>query len=74
MGYSYRDSMFGPLATQLTVDLHAVSPVRPAAPSGLFGDDAAEAAFLAEVGGRGPDELGRMARSAALPPSHRIWE
>lgn len=73
MGYRYRDSKFGPLAALLSLDLHAVRPERPAAPTGLFGSDVAEAAFLAEVSGKTPDELGRLAR-LVLPPAHRIWE
>lgn len=73
MGYRYRDSKFGPLAALLSLDLHAVRPERPAVPTVLFENDAAEEAFLAEVSGKTPAELGRMAR-LVLPPAHRIWE
>jgi len=63
MGYTYRDSMFGPFSALLGLDLHAARPVRPAAASGLFGSDAAESAFLADISGKAP----RRARQDGAP-------
>ncbi|MDD9842845.1 MAG: hypothetical protein EB824_05130 [Thaumarchaeota archaeon S15] len=70
MGYWYRDSQSGPLASLLDIDLHAVE-LDGADPGSLF-PDGGEQAFLGEVRGKGHDELGRMARDAVIPGRERL--
>ena len=74
MGYSYHDGVFGPLAGLLGMDLHAVRPARAGEKPEPFADDAARSAFLAEVKGKSPEELGRMAREAVIEEMHRIYD
>jgi len=72
MGYRYRDSQSGPLATLLDVDLNAVE-LDAAEGASAFSDASEEAAFLAEVAGKGYDELGSMARDAVIPERERLY-
>jgi len=72
MDYKYRDSRSGPLASLMSIDLHAVELDAPAATDGLFPDTVAEGAFLEDVKGKGHDELGRMAREAVIPERERM--
>ena len=74
MGYSYHDGVFGPLAGLLGMDLHAVRPARAGEKPEPFADDAARSAFLTEVKGKSPEELGRMAREAVIEEMHRIYD
>jgi len=72
MGYRYRDSQSGPLATLLDVDLNAVETDAAGARERVSpGFD--EAAFLAEVAGKGHAELGRMARDAVISDRERLY-
>ncbi|RNJ73782.1 MAG: hypothetical protein EB833_02060 [Thaumarchaeota archaeon S13] len=68
------DGVFGPLAGLLGMDLHAVRPARAGEKPEPFADDAARSAFLAEVVGKSPEELGRMAREAVIEEMHRIYD
>ena len=74
MEYSYLDSEFGPLTTLLGMDLHAVRPARAGEKPEPFADDAARSAFLTEVKGKSPEELGKMAREAVIEEMHRIYD
>lgn len=74
MGYSYIDSDSGPLATQLGIDLHAVRPARAGEKPEPFADAAARSAFLDEIVGRNPEELGRIARNTVIEEMHRIYD
>jgi len=72
MDYRYRDSQSGPLASLMSIDLHAVELDASAATDGLFPDARSEGEFLAEVRGKGHEELGRMARDAVIPARERM--
>ncbi|MDD9808443.1 MAG: hypothetical protein OXU25_01240 [Thaumarchaeota archaeon] len=74
MGYSYHDSESGPLAGLMSIDLHAVRPARAGEKPEPFADDAARSAFLAEVVGKSPEELGRVAREAVIEEMRRIYD
>lgn len=74
MGYKYHDSESGPLAGLLGIDLHAARPARAGEKPEPFGDGAARSAFLAEVVGKGPEELGKMARNTVIEEIHRIYD
>jgi len=74
MGYSYHDSAFGPLAGLMSIDLHAVRPARAGEKPEPFGDEGARSAFLAEVKGKSPEELGRVARETVIEETHRIYD
>lgn len=71
MGYSYVDSDSGPLASQLGIDLHAVRAGEGPEP---FADAAARSAFLAEVAGKSPEELGKMARNTVIEELYRMYD
>ena len=74
MGYSYHDGVFGPLAGLMSIDLHAVRPARAGEKPEPFGDGSARSAFLAEVVGKSPEELGKMARETVIEEMHRIYD
>jgi len=72
MGYRYRDNQSGPLATLLDVDLNAVE-LDAADRERVFPTDAGEREFLERVRGKGPAELGAMARDAVIPERERLY-
>lgn len=71
MDYRYNDSESGPLASLMSVDLHAVE-LSGAGTGGLFPDAASERAFLEAVRGKSNAYLGRMARDAVIAEEDRI--
>jgi len=71
MDYEYNDSDTGPISALMGIDLHAVE-LGDQDPGRLFPDAASERAFLAEVSGRGDEELARMARDAVIPERARV--
>ncbi len=72
MDYAYRDSESGPLASLMSIDLHAVE-ISGAGTGGLFPDASAERAFLDEIKGKSHADLGRMARDAVIAEGDRIF-
>jgi len=72
MDYVYNDAASGPLASLMSIDLHAVELDGAAPPGGLFPDPASERAFLEGVRGVDLDGLGRMARDAVIPERERV--
>lgn len=71
MDYVYNDAISGPLASLMSIDLHAVEIGDPCAEN-LFPTSAKEQAFLEEVKDVPLVELGRMAREAAIAPRDRV--
>lgn len=71
MDYQYSDSESGPLASLMSIDLHAVE-LDGADGGSPFSDAGSERAFLDEVCGKGHDELGRMARDAVIGEGERV--
>ena len=72
MDYEYRDWESGPLASLMSIDLHAIEPDGDGAAGDIFPDAASERAFLEEVRGVDLDGLGRMARDAVIPGRERV--
>lgn len=72
MDYVYRDSESGPLASLMSIDLHAVE-ISDMGTGGLFPDAASELAFLAEIKGKSHADLGRMARDAVIAEGDRMF-
>ncbi len=70
MEYEFNDSQSGPLASDLTLDIHAVRPAQSI--GGIFDSVANEADFLAAVAGKNPDELAELARRLVIPEAHRM--
>jgi len=71
MDYVYRDAQCGPLASLMSIDLHAVE-IADEDPGRLFPRDADERAFLESVTGKDHVELGRMARDAVIDERDRV--
>ena len=71
MDYWYLDGRLGPLASLMSIDLHAVE-LDGTAPGSLFPTDVDEREFLERVRGKSYDELGRMARDAVIPERERL--
>lgn len=72
MDYVYSDAISGPLASLMSIDLHAVELDGAEPPKGLFPNPAAERAFLERVRGVDLDSLGRMARDVAIDERDRV--
>ncbi len=72
MGYTFNDNEYGPFSPDLSVDLHAVEPVRVDTPTGIFPSDGAESAFLEDIGEKSAKELGEFARLLVIDERHRI--
>ena len=72
MDYVYHDAVSGPLASLMSIDLHAVEPDGAGAAEGIFPDAASERAFLERVRGVDLDDLGPMARAAVIPELERV--
>ena len=71
MDYDYSDSESGPLASLMSIDLHAVE-LDGSCTASPFPDAASERAFLAEIAGKDHDTLGRMARDAVIGEDERM--
>jgi len=71
MDYEYRDAQRGPLASLMSIDLHAVE-ITGEDPGRLFPSGEAERAFLESVAGKNHSELGHMARDAIIEERDRV--
>jgi len=72
MDYVYHDAVSGPLASLMSIDLHAVEPDGAGATEDLFPDEASEQAFIKKVKDVDLDDLGPMARAAVIPERERV--
>ena len=72
MDYVYHDAVSGPLASLMSIDLHAVEPDGAGATEDLFPDEASEQAFIKKVKNVDLDDLGPMARAAVIPERERV--
>lgn len=72
MDYAYRDSESGPLASLMSIDLHAVE-ISDTGTGDIFPDASSERAFLEEIKGKSHAELGCMARDAVIGEGDRIF-